>query len=150
MYKNTPKINGQPKSQTFSLKLFCHYAHGQADETVWCYGSGSQPFETRGPLCKFCLGSRTTEAGRATVFQFTQQNLFLNLSTQISNFPITFFEVNFTKDLHPSNSSEISENLRRNRKNSQPADHQAGRLSPQIENRCATDVCHPRSHLHNC
>src|SRR6218665_1524736 len=69
---------------------------------------------------------------------------------QISNFQMTFFEVNFTKDLHPSSSSDISENLRRNRKNSQPADHQAGRLSPQIENRCATDVCHPRSHLHNC
>ena len=61
-------------------------------ENTWSfsrpYSSGSHPFETRGPLGKFGLGSWTTEAGRA-------KNLQFRLPSKISEWP--FFSQFHTK-----------------------------------------------------
>src|SRR6218665_189583 len=46
-----------------------------------CYASGSQPFPSRGPLDKFCLGSRTTK--NDCIFRISD-DLF-------SHFPFKFF-----------------------------------------------------------
>ena len=46
------------------------------------YSSGSQPFQTRGPLDKFCLGSRTTQK----VSTFSREDFLRLLKVIFPNF----------------------------------------------------------------